>query len=231
MEKRFLSFGSNEFQAGLCRLGQSASKIFDKVRLYEPNDLPVEFKSKNKELFENAVPKGYGYWVWKPYLILQELLAANEGDLVFYSDALLEFIPDRMNAFLKSFVATGYPYCMFHQKYSNIEYTKADCFLLMNVPTESYYVKHLNAAFVGFVNSEETRNFVTEWLKCCENIELIDDLDRYSTHNPAERYKSHRHDQSILSILCYKYNISTYDDISQYGNSPFGICINHHRTK
>ena len=48
-------------------------------------------------------------------------------------------------------------------------------------------------------------------------------------------FRDHRHDQSILSILQVKHQITTYEDPSQFGNNfreeGFRQLINHHRVK
>lgn len=53
---------------------------------YSPNDIDPDFKNKNKYIF--SLPRGNGYWLWKPYFILKTLKEKlNEGDYLIYTDA------------------------------------------------------------------------------------------------------------------------------------------------
>ncbi len=48
------------------------------------------FVNRNKNILERK--RGAGYWLWKPYLIFQELYLARDGDIIVYSDALVNFV-------------------------------------------------------------------------------------------------------------------------------------------
>jgi hypothetical protein len=44
----------------------------------------------------------------------------------------------------------------------------------------------------------------------------------------------HRHDQSVLGLLAKKWNLTTYPDPSQFGETaprPYPTIFNHHRNK
>jgi hypothetical protein len=48
------------------------------------------FSNRNKNILERK--RGAGYWLWKPYIIFQELYLARDGDVIVYSDALVNFV-------------------------------------------------------------------------------------------------------------------------------------------
>ena len=48
------------------------------------------FASHNENILNRK--RGAGYWLWKPYILLQELYLARDGDIVVYSDAAANFI-------------------------------------------------------------------------------------------------------------------------------------------
>jgi hypothetical protein len=60
--------------------------MFNKLSL---NTNPT-FVNRNKNILERK--RGAGYWLWKPYLIFQELYLALDGDIIVYSDALVNFV-------------------------------------------------------------------------------------------------------------------------------------------
>ena len=53
---------------------------------------PYDFEDiKSTRFYEDnfhilQAKKGLGYWLWKPYIILQELLKLDNGDVLVYSD-------------------------------------------------------------------------------------------------------------------------------------------------
>ncbi len=59
----------------------------------------------------------------------------------------------------------------------------------------------LNAGIILLRNTKNSRDFIEEWLKNCEDPELLTDIP-----SPEEYpdFRDHRHDQSILSILYNK---------------------------
>ena len=60
--------------------------MFNKLSL---NTNPA-FVNRNKNILDRQ--RGAGYWLWKPYFIFQELYLARDGDIIVYSDALVNFV-------------------------------------------------------------------------------------------------------------------------------------------
>lgn len=232
MKKHLITFGSDQsYHKSFHRLMDSAEGCFDTSTAYGPGAIDPAFAESNKEILSQ--PRGAGYWLWKPHLILRRLTEVDDGDLVFYTDALLTIDEQKMKNFLshEASGSSGKEILLFKQDHLNKHYTNFDCFHLMNCLTPEYWNGgHINAAFMGFVKSPNTIKFVKEWLFWCRQPECIMDREsEYGTTHPA--FRAHRHDQSILSLLAIKHNIVTLEDMSQWGNSPYGIVINHHRTK
>ncbi len=48
------------------------------------------FANRNKNILQRK--RGAGYWLWKPYIIYQELYLARDGDIIVYSDASVNFV-------------------------------------------------------------------------------------------------------------------------------------------
>ena len=49
-----------------------------------------DFVARNKQILQRK--RGAGYWLWKPYIIFQELYLASEGDIIVYSDASVDLV-------------------------------------------------------------------------------------------------------------------------------------------
>ena len=63
---------------------------FDSSIQYKHTDIDSFFLSKNDNILKQ--PRGFGYWIWKPYFILKSLEELNDGDILFYSDSGSIFI-------------------------------------------------------------------------------------------------------------------------------------------
>ena len=178
-----------------------------KVIAYGDNDLNLEFREKYKDVL--SFKRGYGYWIWKPYLILKTLLESTNDDIVLYIDStdlptlkLFEFVN---NHFEKNDIL------LFKQHYHHDEWTKRDCFVLMDCDGEIYHNKiQLEAGVVGIKKTEFNINLMNEWLKYCANKFIVTDLPNLCGFTNYNNFKEHRHDQSILTNLAIKYDIPSY---------------------
>ena len=62
----------------------------DKVIEYSEKDLPDSFFKDNPKI--TSYKRGFGLWLWKPYLILKAMDNLNDGDILFYVDSGITFI-------------------------------------------------------------------------------------------------------------------------------------------
>lgn len=59
--------------------------IFEDIFLYEELNLGKDFTNHfNDKLNYNV--RGFGYWCWKPYIILKSLEKIKDGDILVYAD-------------------------------------------------------------------------------------------------------------------------------------------------
>ena len=192
------------------------------------------FYEKNRAIFD--VPRGLGYWLWKPYLILESLKKMSDNDILVYADSGLEIIKP-----LKSVVeiCEKQPDIVFFQAhgYKNSSATRRDAFVLMNCDTPQYHnAEMIQASFILFKKTKKTLQFVEEWLAFCQNGQIIGESENVMGKENLPDFFAHRHDQSILSILRVKYGMPIFRNPSQQGNehilefpnSPYPQLINHH---
>lgn len=91
MSKHFITFGNASFSQSRIRLSNEVRQlgVFDSIKSYTETDLMNdqhgEFISKNR--------RGYGYWIWKPYLIYKKLLTTKDDDILLYADACCKIYP------------------------------------------------------------------------------------------------------------------------------------------
>jgi hypothetical protein len=200
---------------------------------YGWKDIDDNFKNKHIDIFNNR--RGSGYWLWKPYFISKTLNFVNEGDIVLYADSSTIFI---------SSIQPLVDICMsediliFGQKYLNREFTKRDTFYYMDCDNHKYYTSHqATASYMMFKKSKKSIDFVNEYLKYCTDKRIISDDPNVCGLPNLSHFKSHRHDQSVVSILCEREGIPFHRDPSQFGvevenifHDKYPQIINHNRT-
>lgn len=215
------------------KLNSSSGKVFgfDEVIEYNFSKLETSFVEKNKRIF--SFSRGAGYWIWKPYIILKTLKELNDGDLVFYADSgsyFIEHISKLFYLFKKEDIT------IFGSPYQNKQFTKMDAFYYSQIP--AYESQHATASFIFVKRNNSVLSFFEEYLSLCEDIRIISDLPNECGLSNFPEFISHRHDQSVLSLLCFKYKIKMHRDLSQWGNSfisndndNYPQIINHTRDK
>ena len=85
-----------------------------------------------------AQRRGAGYWVWKPYILLDTLNTVAEGTVVVYSDAGQRYVADPSP--LIDLTATR-EVVLFHNIGGQLQrtWTKRDCFVLMQADAPEYW--------------------------------------------------------------------------------------------
>lgn len=186
-------------------------EVFDKVISLGEKDLKSdnEFWKVHGNFIENN-KRGYGYWIWKPYLIMQQLSCMKDEDVLFYADAGCEVDLSKKEKFIqlkKYFLEKSCNNILARKQdgYKEEQYCKMDTFVALDCNCGSIRkTPQYQATFLAFKNTKEVRDFVNQWYKGCflENYHLLDDTPS-KLHN-AHRFKEHRHDQSLFSILYKK---------------------------
>lgn len=164
----------------------------------------TEFYNENKELLDEST--GAGWWAWKPYTIQQTMKSANDGDLLVYCDCGDMFSPGLKNYVIENI---GEDICLLLVGDNlNRQYTKRDCFILMDCNSEDYWnSKQLEAGFMVWKVCDESIRIINDWLSFCLNYKVNSD-------SPSELgkefldFKAHRSDQSILTNIAISEGLS-----------------------
>lgn len=217
MKTKLITYHTDEYKKYADRLHKFSSdnKLFDTQEMFDDLWLKTtDFYVKNKWIFDN-IQKGAGNCLWKPYLILKELEAAEEGDAVVYMDSQDLVLLDQIENFklvLQNHLTTQ-GYCLVQGPHPSALFTKFDCFYMMNCMDQKYTnSRQLEAGFIGFVKRFDTVRFVKEWLAYCLNPIVL--LDCKSTlGNEIEQFIDHRNEQAILTLLSLKYNLNASFDL------------------
>jgi hypothetical protein len=206
----FISFGNSIYEKSLQRIKNEAinSMFFDNIKIFNENDLPYDLQ---KYCLQNN--KGFGYWIWKPYLINKVLNEINQNDILIYCDAgcTINYKGKiRFKEYIDMVNKNEYANISFQMPHQEKKYTKADVIKYF----DSGNLKDTGQLVGGiliFRKNEHTTNLVKLWYDTSYNHKnLIDDSSSISTND--ELFISHKHDQSIFSIIRKKYGTILLDD-------------------
>jgi hypothetical protein len=195
-------------------------------------NIDMEFYIRNRIILEH--PHGAGYWLWKPYIILKELENMNDNDILFYCDAGASFVGSFNDYLFDLCRADEKGLILFNGGHINKKYTKRDCFYYMDCDTKKYTdATQLTATFQLCRKTKFTIDFYNEHLKYSQDPRILTDMKNVCGKENYDVFVAHRHDQSILTNLKEKYDVTIVEDISQWGDNVrepgYKTLINHHR--
>ena len=221
--KFFLTFGtSGEYEKRAKRIVNLIKKlnIFDKVLLLTEKDL------KNDSIFWNQHGKfiknnkrGYGYWLWKSYIVKKHLEMLDDNDILLYFDSSIIFRTNK-DKFIELFNIVERDYIIgSYCRRLCLEYVwnKMDLIEKLDMNNDKFLkTRQRQAGSIMILNNEKTRELVDNWYLLSSQYHFIDDSK--SKKKNRNGFKEHRHDQSIFSLLTKKYNIYSDIDMFQYLN-------------
>lgn len=225
-----ITFGDDYFKYKKSLLKKEAESTgwFDDITIHSPESIS-DFLNEHKDFVENS-NKGYGYWIWKPYIMLDALEKMNEGDFLFYVDSGASILKSREKRFYEYIeilknsdkpIITFGELCEF-PNYREKYFQKTNVLKRFNLENDETFLNSGQVEAGVFIcrKCDFTIKFIQEWLDILveNNYSLVTDEDYFP---PSESFIVNRHDQSILSILCKQHNVIFLDLIECYGNGPF----------
>ncbi|WP_291360352.1 MULTISPECIES: hypothetical protein [Acinetobacter] len=211
----FLSYASGSFIQARDELCQSALAVgFDEARARGPEHLDPAFVEENQDILSQS--RGAGYWLWKPQIILQELRKLKEGDLLVYSDAgrssyyQFKSFPKNCISLTKKHGFVLGPTIGQHGPMS--KWTKRDAFILLDMDKpEIYNLPPIQATYSFWTPCPKAFEFLEEWLEACQDPRILTDMENTQGLSNLDDFQDHRHDQTVISLLAYKYNAPFMD--------------------
>jgi hypothetical protein len=202
-KKVLCTFADSGLSPTLKRFEEQAKGMpYNNLFIYTENELDKEFYDYWKDKFKL---RGFGYWVWKPQIILQTLDKIQDGDILQYTDVGCHFNPCGLYKLDKYFDSTDKSLngiLGFQQNYLEKDWTKGDLFDYFNVRKQKdiYDTGQLCSGIIFIKKSEKSISIIKNWLKVYyDNFSLVDDSPSRSSN--FNGFKENRHDQSIFSIL------------------------------
>lgn len=216
----FVTFGdSNGFKRSIVRIASEAKQmgVFTNIWACNEHALDQRFRQQHKAFMVNN-KRGYGYYIWKPQIILQCLRKTAPGATLVYADCGCELSPTgkpRLLQYIDMARNDSKGLLAFQMGHPEKDWTKMDTILrVFPTPTEQL----LNSGqILGGINvwihRPETIAFLEEWVAICveDGYHHVSDAPSRGARN-APSFREHRHDQSVFSLLCKKYGVTAITD-------------------
>lgn len=207
---RFITFADGK-KYKTARIAKEAkdSGFFKEVKEIGPKDLGNDFLKQHGD-FISKNPRGYGYWIWKSYIILQNLKELQDGDFLIWSDSGSSILPNGRNMMeeLYNFLEKN---CIiiFSINEPEINWCKKDTIITVldtvgkNLQDFERSVEEDNgqrmSGLLFFRKCPLSQKFVEIWYNLACNYHLIDDSPSVIPNYPS--FHENRHDQTLISLL------------------------------
>lgn len=203
----FLTFADRRLEKSLRRIGREARamRAFNAVHVYDERDLSPAFRERFGQWLRPGV-RGFGYWVWKPEVILRTLEGMDEGDYLLYVDGgcrLLRSGRVRLEAYFE--MARQSPTGIVGTRlegYCDRNWTKGDLLDRLGVRDRSDILDSatIQSGTLIVRKCPEAIAFLKRWAALWEeDFALMDDTPSRAPNDPT--FREHRHDQAAFSIL------------------------------
>lgn len=220
MRKIYITFGGSVYDGTTKRIVEDGPKLgADAVWVYD--DLWItqqEFYRQNKWLWEHPHKRGFGWYAWKPFIIIDALSRMHDGDIVLFTDADTYPVKD-LSVLFDTCTKEG---AMFFEvtDASNLAYCKRDCYIVMGQDQEKYHTAQAAVArFMLFKKGDWRSNqLLMEWLSYSVNP-LANTFDKSVLGKELDGFVEHRCEQAILTLLAHKYGYKLYREACQGGNA------------
>lgn len=200
------SFADSSFCNVIKRFQYEAkeSGFFDEIFVYTEKDFDENFWNRHHEFIENN-RRGYGYWIWKPYVVNRTLKSLDEGDFLVYIDTgcgINKSGGKKFNHYLRLVKESNLGCVCFNNGYIEKDWCKGDVLDYFNVRnnkdiTDSQQI--MGGIFIIRKNRSICK-LIDRWEHITSNYyHLLDDTDSESPNLPG--FRENRHDQSIFSLL------------------------------
>jgi hypothetical protein len=208
MNYHFITYSDTNYKTQQSRLQESVKGMntFSTIQSYSDEWLKhTDFYTENKAVLD--LKRGAGYWLWKPYIILDCLKRINEGDIVFYLDCgdfFRKEIVDYVNPILEN------EFCLLlGGSYMQKHWTKRDCFQLMNCDSVNFTdVNQIEAGVQFWKNQKRSIAVLEEQINWCKDYRILTDSPNECGLLNYPGFQDHRHDQSVLTNLFVKHQLA-----------------------
>ena len=166
MKLKIISFGSNDEYINLAeKTVQSVKNLYSnsETKVFKPKDLPDEINN-----YAKLYSRGYGYWIWKPYIIKEALRKISKNDILLYLDGRSGLRKTgKPIRWLDNFILENrFDIACWQMIHKEMSWTNGDIISSFNLDLNSELVKtgQFAATFHAWRKNIRSRDFLNEWL-------------------------------------------------------------------
>lgn len=206
----FVTFNDKPESDTLKRIQKEANEFYPFERIYA---LDRNYLFSDQVFVQKYAPfiikntRGYGYWIWKPYIILKILEEIPSGSFLLYADSGCSFSVSGQKRFDEYFQLLHQHQAdilCFQMEHIESRWTKRDTILYMNATDKDVQSGQIHATISLWRKTAFTIDFARRWLDTVttNNYHLVDDTPSIVPESP--QFTDHRHDQSVFSLMLKK---------------------------
>jgi len=229
-----VSFADSRLDVAARRFKRQAKRFgqFSTVKVYSEHSLDEDFMQNYRERVNPDV-RGFGYWLWKPKIILDRLKELPEGNILFYADIgfHLNFRgKTRFEDWVDLLSSSLEPLLLFQAfppsepfswdgralpELADVYWCKRDLINFLGMDDDPALLQPtIGAGLIGIRNTPAALDFITLWFSImAQNPNLVDDSPSLLPN--CSSFREHRHDQAVLSLLAKKHEtgvrLSTFE--------------------
>ena len=206
----------------LQRQAEAMGIFGDRIRIWTERDLDDDFRERMKKHLVSG-SRGYGYWCWKPQVVLQLLREMDDGDVLLYVDAGCHLNPKGIKRLEEYFeLAKEHGIVAFQARSMDDsrrfdvtqhflpdgEWCKGDLLDYFGVRHEQSVTQTGQLGGTAFLvqKDKESVHFFEEFRQLFyDHFELCDDTPSVTENLPG--FVENRHDQSVFSLLGKKHGV------------------------
>jgi hypothetical protein len=209
MTIHLLTFANTEYMDTDRIYGEA--KLFDlftTINCWNEGNIP-EFIGKHQNHFVQFKKRGFGLWMWKPYIILKKISQIKDGEYLLYIDAgshlningkkkflqYLELLKDDKNHVIA---------WQTNQNYKGKFYVKADC---VYAYFPQFYEHDFTTYYAGALllkKSAFTQRLIQDWLALCEKTNFLDPSSSQTYPDPPF-FIGQDADNGLLNLVMGKF--------------------------
>lgn len=225
MRRVYITFSGAAYNATTARIVENAPKMgADEVWVYDDKWLlETDFYHLNRWLWEHHGdmhnhPRGFGWFCWKPFIMLDAFSRLQDGDIVLFTDADTYPVAD-LSVLYEECARNGGAMLFSAVGHHNRQWVKRDCFLVMGQDCAEYHDgQHATARFMLIQRGPwKPYQFLLEWQTYCLNP-YAQTFDPSVLAPELEGFREHRTEQAIMTLLGLKYGFTFYREACQFGD-------------
>ena len=235
------SFASPDLFISRLRFKRQLDKFdfYQDYKIFSYDDIPNEAKNFIKICKKKGDHRGYGYWIWKPYIVKKYLESLPSDAILHYCDIGSVFnnhqqtdkniIKDLANTCLtNNIVAFNYSKPLnidselTYKILCEYQFTKKELLEFYGVKKDSniYNSAQYSAGSFLMKKCSFSYDFIEKWIEPFHiQKKLVDNSRLFNEEH--HQFIEHRHDQSIFSLLCKLNNIFTLSVYDYFENAYF----------